>query len=369
MAAVVEPALRIDCSTGFPAFLAQRRLALALSTYETGKLFVVGGGDGRRLAIVERSFPRAMGLWAAADGRRLWLATLFQLWQFEDALDTAPAIGPRDRLFVPRIAWTTGELDIHDIAVDRRGRVLFVATRVNCIATLGQGKSFVPLWRPPFVSRLVAEDRCHLNGLALVAGEPAFATAVADCDVADGWRDRRQDGGVVMDLRSDRVIARGLSMPHSPRWHAGQLWLLESGTGWLGSLDPKTGRFEPFCFCPGYARGLAFVDGHAVIGLSRPRDVASFGGLPLEAELARRGAEPRCGVLVVELATGIVRHWLRFSGVVGELYDLALVPGCARPGLVGLKGEDICRVLVVGEPEPLFPDTEPPLVAGSVASR
>lgn len=363
------PPLRIDCSPDFAAFLAERRTALALSTYETGKLFLIGGGDGTRLCIVERSFPRAMGLWAAPDGRRILLSSLFQIWWFADAVGEDPAWPGYDRLFVPQLAWTTGELDIHDIAVDRHGRVLFVATRVNCIATVSAEKSFVPLWRPPFVSRLVPEDRCHLNGFALIDGEPAFATAVAASDVVDGWRDRRRDGGVVIDLRNDRIVAEGLSMPHSPRWYDGRLWLLESGTGQFGALDPATGRFEPLAFCPGYARGLAFVDGYALIGLSLPRDRASFGDLPLEAELRARGAEPRCGILVIELRTGIVRHWLRFSGIVSELYDLAVLPHTRRAQLVGLKGEEIRRILVIDEPAPLFLETAFSGAAAIVSSR
>lgn len=372
--ASAAPPLRIDCSPDFPAFLAARGAALALSTYETGKLFLIGAGEGQRLAVVERSFPRAMGLWAAPDGRRMLLATLFQLWWFADAVGEGPAPPGHDRLFVPQLAWTTGELDIHDIAVDRSGRVLFVATRTNCIATVSAEKSFVPLWKPPFVSRLVPEDRCHLNGLALVDGEPAFATAVAASDVTDGWRDRRRDGGVVIDLRADRILADGFSMPHSPRWHAGRLWLLDSGSGRLGTLDPATGRFEALAFCPGYARGLAFLDGHALVGLSLPRDRASFGDLPLEEELRARGAEARCGILVIELATGVVRHWLRFSGIVTELYDLAVLPATRRPGLVGLRGEDIRRVLVIDAPGPLFPGTAAggdgaPGASGNASSR
>lgn len=363
------PPLRIDVSPGFAAFLAERGVTVALSTYETGKLFLIGGGDGRRLAIVERSFPRPMGLWAAADGRRMLLASLWQLWRFADAVGDGPPPPGHDALFLPQLAWTTGELDIHDIAVDARGRVLFVATRVNCIATVSTDRSFVPLWRPPFVSRLVPEDRCHLNGLALVEGEPAFATAVAATDVVDGWRDRRRDGGVVLDLRSDRILAEGFSMPHSPRWYEGRLWLLDSGTGRLGALDPATRRFETLAFCPGYARGLVFLDGHALVGLSLPRDRASFGDLPLEEELRARGAEARCGILVVELASGVVRHWLRFSGLVTELYDLALLPGSRRPGLVGIRNDDIRRVLVVADAEPLFPSTAGGAGAGSASSR
>ena len=113
--------------------------------------------------------------------------------------------------------------------------------------------------------------RCHLNGLALVDGEPAYVTAVSRSDVPSGWRERRQDGGCVIDVRSNEVILTGLSMPHSPRWYRGKLWLLNSGTGDFGYVDEKTGAFEPLAFCPGYLRGLAFHGDCAVVGLSLER--------------------------------------------------------------------------------------------------
>src|SRR5204862_271475 len=152
-------------------------------------------------------------------------------------------------------------------------------------ATLDDRDSFAPLWRPPFLSKLAPEDRCHLNGLALVDGRARYVTAVATTDVADGWRDRRRDGGVVIDVQSNQIIASGLSMPHSPRWHRGRLWLLDSGTGRLGSLGPG-GAFQPLAFCPGNLRGLAFAGDHAIVGLSEPRHEKTFGGLALGERLA-----------------------------------------------------------------------------------
>src|SRR5690606_29974768 len=122
----------------------------------------------------------------------------------------------------------------------------------GCLATTSETHSFVPLWKPPFASRLAAEDRCHLNGLALKDGRPKYVTAVSQSDVADGWRDQRTRGGCVVDVESNEIIATGLSMPHSPRWYRDRLWLLNSGTGFLGTLDTGSGRFEEVAFCPGY---------------------------------------------------------------------------------------------------------------------
>jgi uncharacterized protein (TIGR03032 family) len=253
-----------------------------------------------------------------------------------------------DRLYIPRIGYTTGDLDIHDVAVEASGRVVFVNTKFSCLATLAERDSFTPLWRPPFVSRLAGEDRCHLNGLALSEGRARFLSAVNASDVADGWRDRRRDGGVVLDVATNQIVAAGLSMPHSPRLYRGRLWLLNSGTGYFGSVDLSNGRFEPLTFCPGYLRGLAFIGEYAVVGLSRPRHDKTFGGLALDDNLTAKGAEARCGLLVLDLSTGDAVHWLRLEGMVHELYDVVVLPGVARPMALGFKTDEIQRLLSIG---------------------
>jgi uncharacterized protein (TIGR03032 family) len=287
-----------------------------------------------------------MGLWG--DGQTLWMNSLYQLWRFENILLPGHLHDGHDRLYVPRVGYTTGDLDIHDIAVEAGGRVVFVNTRFGCLATLSPRDSFTPLWRPSFLSKLAAEDRCHLNGLALDEGGARYVTAVSTSDVADGWRDHRRDGGVVIDVRDSRVVASGLSMPHSPRLYRGRLWLLNSGTGYFGSIDLASGSFEPVAFCPGYLRGLAFVGDYAVMGLSRPRHDKTFSGLPLDDALAAKGAEARCGLQVVDLRSGDVVHWVRIEGMVSELYDVVTLPGVVRPMALGFKTDEIERLLTVG---------------------
>jgi uncharacterized protein (TIGR03032 family) len=337
--------------TGSPrlwSWLAEQRVSLAFTTYQTGKLFLLGRHPDGRLAVNERTFNRAMGLWA--DGQSLWLSTLYQIWHFENLLKPGELHQGYDRLYVPKVANTTGDLDIHDIAVDNTGRVLFVATGFGCIGTVAERSSFTPLWRPPFLSKMAAEDRCHLNGLALDAGRPRFATMVSASDVVDGWRDKRRDGGVVVEIPDGRVIAGGLSMPHSPRLYRGRLWLHNSGSGHFGSIHPAGGEFEPLTFCPGYLRGLAFVGDHAIVGLSHPRHDKTFSGLALDEELARRNAEPRCGLLVIDLNSGDVAHWLRVDGMVREFYDVAVLPEVGLPMALGLKTDEIQRTIAIGEP-------------------
>jgi uncharacterized protein (TIGR03032 family) len=173
-------------------------------------------------------------------------------------------------------------------------------------------------------------------------------TAVSTSDVADGWRDQRRDGGVVIDVQTNQVIAAGLSMPHSPRVYRGRLWLLNSGTGHFGSIDPASGRFVPLTFCPGYLRGLAFVGDHAVVGLSECRQERTFTGLVLQEELGKRASDPQCGLQVIDLNTGAVVHWVRLQGMVRELYDVTILPGVRRPMALGFKTDEIQRLILVG---------------------
>lgn len=348
-----EPWVEINASRQFPNWLAEQRISLAFTTYQAGKLFLIGLQPTGRLSAFERTFNRCMGLWT--DGQTMWMSTLFQLFRLENYLPAGQSADGYDRLYVPQAAFTTGDLDVHDLAVGGSGRLIFVNTLFGCLATLSERHSFQPLWRPPFLSKQAGEDRCHLNGLAMGPDDkgaltPHYVTAVSTSDVADGWRDQRQEGGVVIDVRTGTLIAQGLSMPHSPRVYRDQLWLLDSGNGFFGKVDRQRGVFEPITFCPGYLRGLAFVGDYAVVGLSGPRHNKTFSGLALDEQLAKRQAQPRCGLHVIDLRTGDVVHWLRVEGVVQELYDVVVLPGARRPAALGFRTDEIRRTLSIAEP-------------------
>ena len=344
------PQLEITTSRQFTSWLKEQRLSVAFSTYQTGKLFLIGLKPDGRLSVFERTFERCMGLCRSADAQTLWMSSLYQLWRCENALPPGErAPDGYDRLYVPQLGYTTGDIDLHDIALLADGSPVFVNTLFSCLAAPSETHSFRPVWVPPFISRLAAEDRCHLNGLALRDGAPAFATAVSTSDVHEGWRQHRGDGGVVLQVPDGEIVARGLSMPHSPRWHDGRLYLLNSGTGEFGFIDLSAGKFVPVCFCPGYARGLAFHAGYAVIGLSTCRENRTFSGLPLDEALLAKNVEPRCGLLVVELRTGDVVHSLSITGVVRELYDVVTLPEVRMPSALGFKTEEIRRTITIGE--------------------
>ncbi len=331
--------------------MSEQQLSFAFTTYQTGKLFLIGLNPDQRLSVFERTFNRCMGLWG--NGQTLWMTSLYQLWRFENVIPPGENVDGYDRLYVPQVGYTTGDLDIHDVTVDANGRVVFVNTLFGCLATTSETHSFAPLWKPPFISRLAAEDRCHLNGLAMKDGRPKYVTAVSQSDVADGWRDRRKDSGCVIDVEADEVVATGLAMPHSPRWYRDRLWVLNSGTGHLGTIDPTSGRFEEVAFCPGYMRGLSFAGDFAVVGLSKQRQNRTFSDLPLDENLASRQAEARCGLMIVDLRTGDAVHWLRIDGMVEELYDVVILPNVRRPKALGFKTDEIRRMLRVDDEQPL----------------
>ncbi|TWT84611.1 hypothetical protein CA13_60910 [Planctomycetes bacterium CA13] len=339
-----QPLFELTCSRQFPEWLQEQRMSLAFTTYQAGKLFFVGSQiDTGRLAVFERTFNRCLGLWG--DGQTLWMSSLYQMYRFENVLQPGQLASGSDRLYVPQVSYITGDLDIHDVAVDDSGRVVFVNTLFSCLATLSETHSFSSLWKPSFISRLAAEDRCHLNGLALEDGKAKYVTAVSQSDVADGWRDRRHNGGCVIDVESNEIIADGLSMPHSPRVYRDRLWLLNSGTGHFGFIDRDSGTFEQVAFCPGYLRGLAFHGDYAIVGLSKSRENKTFSGLQLDDNLASTDAEASCGLHVIDLRSGDVVHWVRIEGVVTELYDVVALADVNRPQALGFKTDEIRRVL------------------------
>jgi uncharacterized protein (TIGR03032 family) len=275
------------------------------------------------------------------NAQRIYLGGLYQLWRFENVLRPNEVIhGQFDKCYVPRNAQTIGDLDIHELGIRRNGKVVFVNTKYSCLAELSQTHSFKAIWKPKFISKLAPEDRCHLNGLAMVDGRPKYVTAVCRSDTVDGWRDRRHDGGVVIDVETDEIVCEGLSMPHSPRWANGRLWVLNAGTGHLGWVDLEKKRFVPLAFVPGFARGLSIIGNVAAVGLSKPRN-QRFEGLPLDAELRKRDAEPWCGVQILSLANGDVMNWIRFEGDITEVFDISFLPNVRNPMMIGLRTPEI----------------------------
>jgi uncharacterized protein (TIGR03032 family) len=325
-------------SPGLPQLLEETNCSLLISTYQAGQLLAVGVATGE-LAFSFRRFDRAMGIAIGTD--RIAVGGKNQVWTLGDHSELAaaiPPVGRHDRCWLPRSSIVTGEIQCHEIAWGESQtatpELWIVNTLFSCLATLDPRYNFVPRWRPPFISALAAQDRCHLNGLAMRDGAPAFVTVMATTDAPGGWREVPDASGAVLDVASGEAVSTGLVMPHSPRWHDGNLFVLNSGFGRLERIDLASGHRDVIAVVPGYARGLAIQGDLAFVGLSRIRETATFGRTPIAAH----HDELRCGVGVIELSTGTTVATLQFANGVEEIFDVQTVPGAHCPTLGGPFG-------------------------------
>ncbi|MCA8964517.1 MAG: TIGR03032 family protein [Planctomycetes bacterium] len=340
-------AFRYVHSPQFPALLEQLRLSLAVTTYQAGKLMIVRSA-GNKLSMLLRSFERPMGLAVSEDLDRMVIGTRRMVWTLRSAPEIAPQLEPvgrHDGCFVPRLAHVTGDMHGHEIAVINR-EIWLVNTQFSCLCVLDdEGDwSFEPQWKPPFIDRLAGEDRCHLNGMAIEDDRVRYVTAMGETNEPHGWRPGKTTGGVIVDVATNEIVTRGLCMPHSPRVHQGQLYVLDSGHGHLCRVDRASGERTTVAALPGYARGLAFCDRFAFVGLSLIREKDIFGGMPIAAQYDE--TQRKCGVCVVDLSTGGLVAFLYFEAGTAEIFDIQLLPGMRWPTVVGFQDETLDGIMI-----------------------
>lgn len=323
-----EP-MRSVHTNNFPHILSQLGISLVISTYQAGKLIVLRS-DGEHLNTHFRVFSKPMGI--AANRAKMAIGCTNQIWQLYNVPAVAQKIEPvgkHDACYLPRTSQVTGDIDIHEMEWGKEG-LWFVNTRFSCLCNIDNNYSFVPRWRPKFVTALTPEDRCHLNGLGMVNGQPKYVTALGETDNIDGWRANKADGGILLDVETNEIISRGLSMPHSPRWYANQLWVLESGKGSLATVDMSSGKLNLVTTLPGFTRGIDFYGSLAFIGLSQVRETAVFSGIPLTEKLSER----ICGVWVVNIETGQTIAFLKFEDAVQEIFAVRVLPQTRFPEII-----------------------------------
>jgi uncharacterized protein (TIGR03032 family) len=315
--------LRAVHTPNFPVLLRELGATLLVTTYQAGKLVLVRD-EGDHLNTHFRVFKAPMGM--ALSGDRLAIGAGFQVWEYVNVPAVVRRLDPpgrHDACYLPRASHVTGNIQVHEMAWDADEALWVVNTRFSCLCTLDRSASFVPRWRPRFVSALEPSDRCHLNGLAVLDGRPRYVTALGETDSPQGWRANKVQGGVLIDVDSGEVLTRGLSMPHSPRWYGERLWLCESGGGTFGFVDLNTGGYEPVVELPGFTRGLDFAGKFAFVGLSQVRESAVFSGVAITERLAEH--ERTCGVCAIDLTTGQVVALLRFETTVQEVFAVAVL--------------------------------------------
>lgn len=347
-ATVQEPLSAPVHDPALPELLAALDCALVMTSYQAGKVLTVRSDD-HGIDTHHLACPRPMGL--AVDGDRLTLGIWSQLLDYRRDGRVAGEVDGLERVdacFVPRASHVTGMINIHDIAWSGDDLWL-VNSNFSCICSLDGEHGFVPRWKPPFISELAPEDRCHLNGLALRDGRPRYVTTFSKFDDPKAWRQSETLDGTVMDIAGDAVLVDGLAMPHSPRYHDGWLYFCESGHGRVWRLDPESGRRELLAELPGFTRGVAFAGRVMFVGLSRARSSQVRRAPPI----SRRAEETQCGVWALDTRTGRVLAHLRFEAGVEQIYDVAVVAGSRFPEVLEWQDETIQRLYHYPELVPL----------------
>ena len=338
-----EKAVSYVYSQELHELLSRLRLSLFVTSYQAQRLMCFSAGDAGRMSMLMRIFPKPMGL--AVKPNRMALCCRNQVWFFRTASEVRDLQGnelPYDLVFVPRHSHVTGDIAAHQLTWADEN-LLIVNTRFSCICSLDPAWSFVPLWKPPFVTEIVPEDRCHLNGFCLNEKGPKYATALGKSNQKEGWRPDKARGGVLIDIPSGDLVAAELSMPHTPLLHAGKLWILESGTGRLLLVDQRNGQITTAAELPGFLRGLAFYDRFAFIGLSKIREKRTFGGLPIEGKISSL----KCGIFVLDIMAGKIAGFIEFTKGVEELFDIQVLIGPRNPHIIGFEEDTIDGLMVV----------------------
>jgi uncharacterized protein (TIGR03032 family) len=319
-------------SRNLPQLLESLGLSVLISTYQAGRVVTLGSDKGQ-LQVAFSHFDQAMGLCRTPIG--VVVGSRDAIWTMpanrEIAAHLEP-VGTHDIAFLARQAHWSGPVMGHDLAW-AGGKLWLVNTLFNGLCTIEMPWSFVPQWRPPFISAWEAGDRCHLNGLAIKedGSGPAFVTALGETDIVSAWRENKASGGCLIDVASGTTVLKGLSMPHSPRIYKDQLYFLNSGYGDLVRVRPDLQQLETVARLPGFTRGLDCFGGYAFVGLSQIRETAVFGGLPIQ----ETDIELKCGLAVVNLATAAVEGMFWFHSGVEEIFAVTVLPGWKNPLLIG----------------------------------
>ena len=312
----------------FPGILHDLNFTLAVSTFQAGKVIFLSAVDRERIVQLPRTFDNAMGL--AIDNDRIAIACKNEVIELRNhsQLSKGYPLNPDtyDSFFVPRVRYNTGPLDLHDMNY-ANGKLLAINTLFSCIAEINNNYSFTPVWQPPFISKLAPEDRCHLNSVAVEDGIVEYVTALGSTDTAQGWRENKLKGGILMHVPTNKIVVDGLSMPHSPRIYDGKVYYLNSAVGELCVYDPSGESNIVITKLGGFARGMVKVGDYLFIGISKLRHTSDvFSTLPI-------AKQSYAGIEVVYLPYNKVVGKLRYEESVDEIYDVKALPGLVRPGI------------------------------------
>ena len=317
-------------SPQLPEFLLKLNCSIAITTYQAGKLILLSPSDENRLITLPRSFSKPMGFDVAGD--RLVLATKDEVIFFENSKELAVHYPNKkntyDSLFVPRATFYTGQVDMHDIALGAEG-IWAINTSFSCLCLVTGNYNFIPKWKPPFITELASEDRCHLNGMVLINGKPKYVTALGNTNTPQGWRENIIDGGILMDIEANEIILDKLPMPHSPFMYKGELYLLLSATGEIVKVNIKEKNYEVIKQLNGYCRGMDIYGDYMFVAMSKLRKNSST-----FAKLSFAEKADTAGIKIIHLTTRALTMEMKYETSVDEIYSLKILANTIRPNIL-----------------------------------
>ena len=300
--------------------LKQLKCTIVMSTYQSGKLMIIGQHNNK-LDIRYKDFPRPMGMYA--DKNKFWAGLGHGIWQFSNFIGAGKRVDGERKFsacYLPTDIHFTADIDIHEMEYIN-DELYFINTKFSCLCVADKNSSFNPIWKPPFITVLQPTDKCHLNGFCSRDGKPRYITALGITNEPLGWRKNKANGGILMDITTNEILLKGLSMPHSPRWHQNKLWLLESGKGSLSYFDFKKRKTVEVVSVPGFTRGISFIGDLAFIGVSKVRESATFSGLPI-TQLPKRVS----GIWIVNIKEGKIISFIEFTEGIDEIFAVSVLP-------------------------------------------
>jgi len=322
-----------------PELLLHLNCSIAISTYQAGKLIFISPKDENSLIQLPRTFEKPMGVALDEEKDKLALACKDEIIVFSNSKELASHYPKTpdiyDALYMPRVTYHTGPLDIHDLSFGADGSLYAVNTLFSCIIKINDDYNFSPWWTPPFIDKMVSEDRCHLNGMALYSGIPKYATSFNQGNSFQSWRENITTTGVIFDLETNEVVAANLPMPHTPRLFNNELYVLLSATGELVKINLNNGKYDVIVKLDGFVRGMSLYRDYLFIGLSKLRKNSStFGKLDF-AEKANHS-----GVMVIHLPTGSIAGKITYLTSLDEIYDVQILPDKIRPNILNTNTPD-----------------------------
>jgi uncharacterized protein (TIGR03032 family) len=327
-----KPPAPFSCtySPDLPELLLKLNCTIAISTYQACKVIFISAQDEEKLVQLPRNFDNAMAI--GISGNQLAVACRHEIQVFANEPGLAAGYPGQpntyDNLYVPRATYYSGAIDIHGLEWGEKG-LWAINTSFSCLCLIDELYSFTPQWQPPFITELASEDRCHLNGMAMQDGEPCFVTTLGSGDSHQSWRQNLLNGGTLIHVPTNEIILKDLSMPHSPRLYDGKLYMLFSATGELVCVDLEERRYETINTIDGFVRGLAKHGDYLFVAHSRLRKNSStFKDLPIAKKALASG------VTIFHLPTGARVGEIKYKASVDEIFDIQILPGQKRPGIV-----------------------------------